>query len=445
MRSPELHSIHFLTGAIVAFASVAFLFTEITAAQTETPGKDPSLTAWFGVWTITDDHPSAATDSNQRNTVEIRPTSDRKGLNITRKNPSQPDVFDVVIPDGTKKPLNAQNCTGWKTYQWLPAAGSIVGFSETTCKDSGTFATSTLMMFVDNDQMVEVLSVKSAGRAGVAVRHLRYEQYLAPVPDSQPPWVAVEQRISLAAPWTFEAIIQLSKSVEAAMLEAAMIEKKVRLNLTAGSLKQMQAAKVPKEIIDLTVALTFPDQFHIEKNGQVVLRPWIVSSPSGSAPHRLTQGVLTYYPGAFYDCNSPLGYYRGFSYSGVPGSCWNFYSPFWWDYPLYIPVGGGANDRSGNVVSSPVTATTGGYVQVQPVNTPRHAIPRQDWGRINSQGQQVSSGTYSTPGYSGSTAGSSGGGPAPSSSGGGGASAPTASPGGYSSGSSGGGTAVPKN
>ena len=286
MKNPEQISISFcrirfsdgvLIGAVVALASLVFLFTGTAMAQTGTAGNDSSLSPWFGVWSITDEGSSTGTASNLKNTVEIRPTSDRKGLQITRKSPNQPEVSEVLIPDGTRTPLNSQNCTGWQTFKWVPGAGSILGSSEVTCKGSGTLATSTLKTFVAPDQMIEVLSVEAVGRTGVAVRHLQYERDLAPAPDSQAPWSAVEGRIALSAPWTVDAIIQLSKSADTPALQAALMEKKVRLNLTSGSLKQMQAAKLPKEIIDLTVALSFPDQFHIEKNGQVALRPWIAT------------------------------------------------------------------------------------------------------------------------------------------------------------------------
>ncbi len=439
-----------LIGAVAALVSLVFLFTGTAMAQTATTGNGSSLAPWFGVWSIADDQSSTGTASNQKNTIEIRPTTDHRGLEIMRKTPNRPDVSEFVIPDGAKRPLNSQSCTGWQAFKYVSEAGSILGSSEVTCKESGTLETATLQTFVAPDRMIEILSVKTAGRTGVAVRHLQYERDLPSTTDSQASWVGVEERIPLSAPWTLDAIIQLSKSVDTQAMQAALMEKKVRLNLTQESLKQMQAAKLPKEIIDLTVALCFPDQFHIEKNGQVELRPWITSSPSAAPIPSQPQGLISYYPGSFYDCYSPQGYYYGFPYSGLlaPGSCWSYYSPFWWDYPIYLPVGGwgGGGGGGGGTGGAPARAmaTIGGYVQIQPINTPRHAIQRPTW-RPGEQGQGGSRTYPSAPGYSGGSAASAGGSSAASSSGGGGVSAPSASPGGYSSGGGGGGgTAVPK-
>lgn len=444
-----------LLGAILASTSLVFLFAGFTMAQTKS--GDSPLLPWIGVWSITDSG-SATADPTQNSTVEIRPTSDQKGLEISRNTPRQPDVLETLIPDGTRRPLVAQNCTGWQTARWIPEAGLILESSETTCKETGLLATSTLKMIFATDQMAEILSVKAAGQSHVAVRHLTFERDLTPAPDLSPAWVATSARIAISAPWSLDTIIQLSKSIDTPLLEAAMIERNVRPGLNSQSLKQMQAAKTPKEIIDLTVALAYPDQFHIEKNGQVVLRPWLVSSTSASASSSYAPGLTTYYPGAFYNCYSPQGYlgYSGFG-SLAPGYCWSYYSPFWWDYPIYFPVignngGGGSGSGSGvpggggngSGYGVPVV-TPGGYARIQPINPP-HARPRGGNGfpSPGNPGAGWSGASGGSPSYSagGGSGGSSAGGGGASS--GGGSGAPSASPGGYSSGGSGGGgQAVP--
>ena len=425
-----------LLGAVLASTSLVFLFAGYAMAQTNS--GDSPLLPWTGVWSITDSR-SATVDPTQKSAVEIRPTSDSKGLEITRHSPRLADVSDTLIPDGTRQPVATQDCTGWRTTRWIPEGGLILESSEMTCKQTGAFATSTLKVMLAADQMAEILLVKSAGQPRVAVRRLTFEQDLAPTPDSPPVWMATSARNKISAPWTLDTIIQLSKTIDTPLLEAAMIEKKVRPSLNSQSLKQIQGAKIPKEIIDLTVALAYPDQFHIEKNGQVELRPWLDSSSSASAASSYAPrlGITSYYPGAFYNCYSSQGY---LSYSGfgplTPGSCWSYYSPLWWDYPLYMPTVFMVGNGSGS--SAPV-ASRGGYAQIEPVQSylnARHAVPRNGMypSPGNSGGWQNQSGTY-------------GGGASPSYSGGGdyGGGAPSASPGGYSSGGGGGGgQAVPR-
>ena len=70
-----------LLGAILASTSLVFLFAGFTMAQTKS--GDSPLLPWIGVWSITDSG-SATADPTQKSTVEIRPTSDQKGLEISR-------------------------------------------------------------------------------------------------------------------------------------------------------------------------------------------------------------------------------------------------------------------------------------------------------------------------------------------------------------------------
>jgi len=251
---------------------------------------------------------------------------------------------------------------------------------------------------------------------------------------------AAAARTAASAPWSLNTIIQLSGMIDTPILQAALMEKNARLSLTTKSLKQLAAAKVPKEIIDLLVAIAYPDKFDIQTNGQVALRPWSVSSTGGSAGIYYPPGI-NYYPGAFYNCYDPYGSSFGFGYMGLlsPGSCWSYYSPFWWDYPVYfigVPSGTGYNAR---------LSATSGYIHIEPrADTGRHARPRQ--GFVLSGGYQSPPG-YSTTTSGSSSSGSSSGGSSTSSSGGsssGSGGSPSASPGGYSSGGSSGGHAVPR-
>ena len=426
-----------LCAALVS-SSIVFLCAGLPMAQTES--GDSPLLPYIGVWTITASRSATGTPV-PNSTVEIRPTSDRKGLEISRKTTGQPDISETVIPDGTKRPMNPQNCSGWRSAQWVSEAGMILESSEVTCKDTGSLVTSTLKMIVAADQMAEILSIKAAGQQPrIAVRRLTFDHDLPPTPDLPPVWVAASARTALSGNWTLDKIIQLSKEVDTQLLEAAMIEKKIKPNLNSQSLKQMQTANLPRELIDLTVALAYPTQFHIEKNGQVELRPWLDSSTSGSAAATTAYEPMAFYPGAFYNCYSPYGY---FGYTGLsmlaPGNCWSYYSPMWWDYPFSVtPVVIGNNTRGRGNAGVPVT-NPGGYAFVEPIQ--RYARPRGDYfpraGGSGGSGSSGQSGSYGTS--SAGSAGSSGG------SSGGGSSAPGASPGGYSGGGGGGGGhAVPR-
>jgi len=432
----------------VFLLAILFLFPGSTEAQSNASSEiESSLVPWIGAWTIVDQEADRVKSSDANAIVEIRSTDDGKGLEITRKDPRQPDVKEVVIPDGIKRPVEAQNCTGWQAARWDPESGLLISSSETNCKDSGIFSTTSLRMILSTDQMVDILAVKAAGQTRIAVRHLAFKQDLALPSGLETRLAGAAARSALSAPWDLDRVIRLSKVIDTPILEAALLEKEVQLKMTAGALKQMRAAKIPTQIIDLLVALASPDKFEISRNGQVVLRQFPSPPPRSSTAVLYSPGPTYLHPGLFYNCYDPYGLFWGYPYSSwlSRGGCYSYYSPFWWDYPIFVPYGGASGGPSITERAGRVTAG-GGYTQIESRDTGRHAVPRQGYysttgysgGSSQTYSPGYSSGASSSGSYS-SDGGSSGGG-----SSGGSSSAPSASPGGYSSGSSGGGQAVPR-
>jgi len=435
-------------------------------SQTNTADTKPSLKPWIGVWTFNDQGSAQVLgDPSQKAIVEILPTADGLGLDITRKTSTQPDVKEWLFPDGIKHPVNASNCTGWQSSKLIAEAGMIVSSSEMNCKEAGAYSTSNLKIIVATDRMVDILSLKAGDQTRMAARQLKLERELAAAGSSEAN-VNMAERMAAAAPWKMDMVVGLSKTIEPQLFEAALVEKNVQLNLNSKTLKELKKAKLPTQMIDILVALAYPEKFRIEKNGKVELNTLVNTSSVSSSTVRNSYSatlpaVSSFNQGLIYDC-----FYAGYNpygsgyypYAGLftPGSCWNYYSPFWYDRPIYVPVyytpavGGSAGSGSGAVPASAgarVDASQG-YIQIAPQTNSTHRARPRDSNASGSNATNVyrssggsvsasSSGggsTYSAP------SGSSGSSSSSSSSGSSGASA---SPGGYSSGgSSSGHTAV---
>lgn len=441
------------------FVLMFFLPAFIQAQANPSVLPDPLLTPWIGVWTIVDDQPAeSARDQSAKSIVEIGPTVDGKGLKISRKVPQKADVQEALIPDGVRRPIKSNNCTGWQTSKWLPEAGLIVSSSEINCKESESYAISSLRMMVSADRMVDILNIKASGQTRIAVRHLVFSNDF-PSTGESPNQLAMAARMSISTPWDLNKIIQLSKMIDVSSFQAALLERNSHIKLNPKSLKQMTAANVPKPVIDLLVAQAFPEKFVISKNGQVAVSPTIKSE--GYDIYSSTAPSAIIYPASRYG-----GYYYPFGYLGnYPGDLyWSYYSPFWYGYPIYFYNSGSSGNSGGSSGSGAESSTGGqlsvsrGYVQITPRDTGRQAVPIhgfvQSSGRsagyvqaVPSGASQSSSGSSSGASYSappassGGSNSSSGGSSYSGSSSGGGASA---SPAGYSSGSNSGGQAVPR-
>jgi len=431
---------------IAALALSALVF----AGPMQAPGgaaaaTDSSLAPWIGIWTLLADRAQdRAGEADSQATVVIQPAPDGKGFAITRKAPQQPEAKETLILDGSKQPIEAKDCAGWQSAKWIPETAVIIGSSAVTCKDSGSFSTSSLKMMLAADQMIDIFGIKTGDQMRVATRRLQFSRDLPSAGSSRSGPAGTAARMAAAAPWKLEGVLNLSGMVDVPILQAALVEKNVQLDVNAKSLKKMRAAGLPDEIVDLLVALAFPREFHVQTDGRVKLQSVSDSSAglSGSS----------YFPSAF-----PSAFYYSSPYPYYYRDNWFYYgSPFWSDYYfILVPsygYGGGGGAGSGSGYSGGYASSSKGYVQISPVDTGRHAVPRGS--NVPSGG---SSGTYSSPPavYSGSSASA----PASSSDGGGGSSSssgasggssssspssPSASPSGYSSGGSSGGSAVPR-
>ena len=412
------------------------LIPEASFAQTDNEAvTDAAILPWLGTWTAIDETPATRTA-----VLEIRPGADGRSLDITTKGADQP-VSENIIPDGISRSVESQNCTGTHKYQWEKQAGILLGTSEIACNEA-SYSIFTLKMLTSTDRMTDILAIKTPDQTRLAVRRFAFENELQPVGDFFSVRESLVLRTALAAPWDLDKIINLSKTVETFVLEAALLERNLHVTLDTKSLRKMKSAGTPDSIIDLLVAMSAPDKFRIEKNEQIAVEAASPSPQSGEAySYSYGMGAPYYY-----------GYYHPWNYY------WSYSSPFWWGYPIYmyyptypnitIPGGGGGSGGGGGGRPSSHSggrlSAGGGYVQITPRDTGSHAVPRGSvtpgagyattpGGRATYSGNPASYGT-------GASAAPSGGGSAGYSAGSSGASA---SPSGYSGGGNS-GTAVPR-
>jgi hypothetical protein len=211
---------------------------------------------------------------------------------------------------------------------------------------------------------------------------------------------------------------EASNKVESPALEAALIESRARFRLDRRVLVDLDDAQVPDAVIDLMVALSYPDRFQIERRIETSADafPPSYAGADWSGIWGLGYPYFSLYPNYFGNYRyhySPFGY----GYSGL----YDPYLPYYY-YPGSLVVGGAAppppaaNAGEGRVVNGV------GYTRIRP----REAIPSESGGGERSSGRSgdrggfVSGSGYSQGGGSGSSSsgGSSGGGGGSSSSGG---------------------------
>jgi hypothetical protein len=284
--------------------------------------------------------------------------------------------------------------------------------AELTCKaDPGTRRVSGLAMLGPDGRWTDVQSVDIGGRESFRVRQYRR---------------ANDTRIASApsgSALTLDDVKEASTKVSPRAIEAALVETRASFNLTSKRLLELQAAGVPASVVDLMVALSYPDRFVVERSASVdrarapiIDDPFMLGWAFGYPIWSDVYGLYSPLYGAF----SPY-YYSPFAYP--------YYRPYYgygYGYGYVIDPGGGG----------------GGAIPDQPSGRGR-VVDGQGYTRVRPRESEP----VATRNGGGSTASSTGGGGGSSSSSGGSSGGSSASPAGFSSGGGGDGggrTAQPR-
>jgi hypothetical protein len=351
-------------------------------------------------------------------------------------------LFDgKVVAAGSRQPIQEENCKGWYEYSWSDTGKRLLFSSESTCADGVPRKISGLSIFTGRSEWADIQLMQSGEEKVITIRRYLASDTDMSLADIKRTTALNADRIEASTNFSINEIIEMTPKTASEVLEAALMEMRKPFPLDAKSLERLADAGVPPKIVDLMVAITYPDRFTVQRN--------TVAPREEPKPVYSSSGTFIGYPYPW----SSLGYWYPYD-PFFP--FYNAYSPFWWygywwwDYPYYwgppyYPGGGYGIDR-GRLVAGD------GYSRVSPANSSsgrRFAVPRngyvrstagggrganQGGGRSSGSAQPSGGGGYSTT--AGSSAGSAGAGAAS------GSSSPSASPGGYSGG--GGGQAKPR-
>lgn len=401
------------------FAAIASLATSPSAVAQ----VNPQLDSWLGCWRLEDD--LAGTGARMCITPETG------GVRLQTLVGTNRGIDELVIPDGVTRPIADSDCKGTERAEWSRDGQRVFRTTEVTCRNETPRTIKGVAFLAPGPMWINVQHVSGNG-AAASVRVQRYRraanQTLAD--GTRAPQPARTATVADAA-WSIEDVIEASQKLPADALQAALTDVRQKFNVNRRTLIAMDDAGVPDPVIDLMVALSFPQRFVVERF-------------ASSAPVGITTGMGWYDPfmspllsgGHYGNCYTAGRFYGYRSYYDLCGAYTygysfypyvSYYDPRYDYYSNYRP---GGWVPVGTIPGDTVVTPSGhgrvingrGYTQIRE-RTPEPTVPRTSsrgdgsaagWSGSGSSG----SGGVSSSGYSsGSSSGGSSGG---SSSGGGG-------------------------
>jgi uncharacterized membrane protein YgcG len=392
-----------MTKKLISSVLLTGLFASVAAAQTP---AGPRWSAYAGCW-----QPLAAEGQTlpaSTPLVCVVPSSDVGADLISVVDRKVTDRMHIDA-DGAHHDVKQQGCAGWESAAWSSDGRRLYFNSDQKCdavdaagrpitvdvvaaglqrKAAGIFAIG------PDGRWTNIVNVSASGGHG-----LRVMRYTPVSIDTTYPAEIVgalgnrdmffnTARIAARSSIKLDDVIDASKSIEPAVVDAWLAASEQRFALDAKALVRLADAGVSPETIDVMVAVSNPGVFAVASSGggvsttalemapqpnrvnrnaclSPVMDPWGYNDYSGCDPYRRYgfYGAGGYGYDPFYDVyGSRYGYGYGYGYNGYNGYNYGYNGT-----PVVIIVRGSANDplvkhghmtKNGYTTDAPSTATS---------------------------------------------------------------------------------------
>jgi hypothetical protein len=294
---------------------------------------------WLGCWEAVD-------GGDEAPLLCVRPASEGAGVEFVTWAEGEASSSEAILADGVPRNAEREECQGIEEARFSGDGHRIYLKSDYVCEGGIERNASGILAMINPMEWVDIKAVDGSPwvlRYRLARSSRIEESGLETVVASRAS-AAKAARISASSRLTVEDIIEASASVDGAAVEALIVEKSDPFAVNADMLVGLDDAGVPDGVIDLVVAVSFPDRFAV-KSGPVQVEEYA----DETAPRR-----SIYMAGGFYD---PFYWGPGFGYSRLGygyGYSPYYYGGYGWGYgSSYYGWGYGGYYRPSTIVVQP--------------------------------------------------------------------------------------------
>lgn len=304
------------TAVLVAAAAALLLSAPGAAAQQSADG--PRWQAWYGCWQASAAAASPADATASSELLCIVPADAAEAAEFVSVVDGAVESRTLVRADGAPHDAAREGCSGWERAEWAASGTRLYLESEFRCDGGVERRSSGMMAFATNGDWIDVQTVASGANSGVNLLRYRAATERASIPDEISAVVGNRTLASSAARMAAvdrvdpAAVIEVSSRLDERAVEAWLLERGQNFTVDAGSLTRMADGGVSDRVIDLLVAMSYPEVFAIDDAADRRAAP---AGPRGP------MWDPWYGPGyrGFYPYGGRYGRYGGGYYGGYPG------------------------------------------------------------------------------------------------------------------------------
>ncbi|MGC4082728.1 MAG: hypothetical protein QM736_11605 [Vicinamibacterales bacterium] len=300
-------------------------------------------------------------------------------------------LSETLVVDGTPQQMTDKSCRGERVSTWARSGDRFFSNARLTCDGEPPTTTASVSSLLNADAFLEVQVTTRDGREQVRARRLTRDTGAPPADVADAVRALTRGRV-VPALVTVDDAIEARSLVTPTTVEVWLAESGSRASLDRRGLTKLADAKMEERLIDLLVAMAYPEKFNVRR----------ASSGGGSGLFGGSGIDDGFYPGSWSSLAGTYGYGMygyGFGALGYPyflgGS---YYQP---GFIYYVPGGGDSaeNAEHGQVVNGQ------GYTRVQPKEPYRGTATASGSATRGSSGGAESSGGSDASSGGGSTSG----------------------------------------
>lgn len=409
-----------------AILALGALLVARRGAAAQQGGADARWDAYLGCW-----QPVGAPDGARTSLLCIVPGADASAADLVTVTDGRETAREHLDATGRHVANVRDGCKGWESGDWSADGERLYLHADFTCANGARQRSTALLALDANGDLLDVQGLESGKNTGVRVARYREATDPGPLPPDVANAVGARTmavdaaRVAAAAPLTTDNVIEASSHLNKLVVEAWLANRGDRMAVNGHELETLARGGVPGDVIDVMVALAYPDKFAVNPavggeggayGGAVAAAP--LKGVVGADTARARPCVYSAYAWGYDSCGydgwaygygaygpSPWGYnplwygaygpaygygygygYGGYGYGG------------WYGQPVVVVVKNGGTGSHGRVIKGR------GYVSGQPATGNSGArIPAEPSGSASVGGASGNSGSAS--GSSGSASG----------------------------------------
>ena len=267
----------YVTLALLVALALPAAAQDATTRQATTAGSvdlnDARWLPWMGCWQLWEEQVDRSANGDgaefpDRTVVCLTPTDDGSAARLTARADSEVLVDRTLAADGVRHAIPEGDCSGWERREWSDDGRRLFTRGEIRCGTDEPRRMSGISLLSNRSTWVDIQSVSVGDRGHMEIRRYNPARDAEASEDVRLPATPAairDARQSIAGPLTASDVREAAAKADSPVVEALLTETQPRLDLDSATLIELDDAGVDGGVIDVLVALAFPDRFVVER------------------------------------------------------------------------------------------------------------------------------------------------------------------------------------